>query len=348
MATLCVTATSGCAAYKSQCMSKLILAFAGFIAMGLYQLPMTWAAEKRVVHGWPQLPEGETLGQVAGISIDSHGTVFVFHRGHQPWLEEEPQKLKLVAESVIIAFDGSTGKVISRWGENMFLRPHGMFIDHRDHVWLTDVRRQQVFEFTADGKLVRSFGERQVSGEDASHFNQPTDVAVAPDGSFYVSDGYGNNRVVKFSADGRFLFQWGTKGGDPGQFNLPHGVALDAEGRVYIADRENDRIQVFTAEGKFLTQWKGADIGRPYGIRVGRDGLVYVADGGEQPKTPPDRSKLVVLNRDGRLIASFGRWGNYDGQFMMAHDLAVSPNGTVFVGDINGQRIQKLEWVGPR
>jgi peptidylamidoglycolate lyase len=308
------------------------------------------AADLRVVDGWPQLPDGETLGEVCGVASDSHGNVFVFHRGHRhrPWRDDLTKPAASLPEPAIDVFDGGTGKLLAHWGENTFLLPHGLFIDSDNHVWLTDVGWHQVFEFTGEGKLLQVWGERRVPGEDASHFNKPTDVAVAPDRSFYVSDGYGNNRVAKFSAEGKFLFQWGTKGTGPGEFNLPHGIALDKEGRVYVADRENDRVQVFAPDGKFLTQWKGPQIGRPYGIRVGLDGLVYIADGGELSQTPPDRSKVVVLNRAGTLIASFGRWGNYNGQFMIAHDLGIASNGTVYVGDIDGHRVQKLEWVGSR
>jgi DNA-binding beta-propeller fold protein YncE len=185
------------------------------------------AAELRVVHGWPQLPNGETLGQVSGVASDSRGNIFAFHRGRRSWTDDL-SKAKGIAEQVVVVFDGETGQLLKRWGEETFVLPHGIFIDHMDHVWVTDVGRHQVFEFDHEGKLLRNFGERGVPGEDASHFNKPTDVAVAPNGSFYVSDGYGNNRVAKFSADGKFLFQWGNRGTGPGEFNLPHGVALDA------------------------------------------------------------------------------------------------------------------------
>ena len=219
-----------------------------------------------------------------------------------------------------------------------------MFVDHQGHVWLTDVGRHQVFEYTRDGQLLRTWGVNGVPGNDEGHFNKPTDIAVLPDGSFYVSDGYVNSRVLKFNREGKFEFEWGRKGQGPGEFVVPHGIAVDGKGRVYVADRENDRIQVFSADGKHLATWKNAAFGRPYGIRVGRDDLVYVADGGEQPKTPPNRSKICVLTLEGKVVASLGRWGNYDGQFQMAHDVALSPDGSIYVGDINGQRVQKLRW----
>jgi peptidylamidoglycolate lyase len=296
----------------------------------------------RVLHGWPQLPEGTTLGQVSGVGVDSHGDVFVFHRGSRPWTDD-PSKVGPIPEATIVVFDGRNGKRLAGWGQAMFLLPHGLFIDGQDNVWVTDVGRHQVMEFSHDGKLLREWGEKGVPGDDPSHFDKPTDVAVSSDGSFYVSDGYGNSRVVKFSAEGKFLFQWGKKGAASGEFDLPHGIALDTEGLVYVADRQNDRIQVFTPDGKFLAQWKSEAMGRPYGVRIGRDGHIYVADGGEQPNRPPDRSKVVVLDSAGRVLESFGRWGNYDGQFMIAHDIAVAPDGSVYVGDIDGRRVQKLE-----
>ncbi len=301
------------------------------------------AAELRVVPGWPQLPEGETLGQVSGVGVNTQGDVFVFHRGQRPWMAD-PAQAGPIREAAVWQIDGATGQVKGRWGASTFLLPHGLFVDHRGHVWLTDVGRHQVFEYRADGTLLRTWGENGVGGDGRAHFNKPTDVAVLADGSFYVSDGYVNSRVVKFSADGRYQFEWGKKGGGPGEFVIPHGIAIDATGKVYVADRQNDRIQIFTPDGKFLAQWKNPAFGRPYGLRIGIDGLVYVADGGEQPKAPPHRSKVTVLTLEGKVVTSFGRWGNFDGQFQMAHDLGLASDGSIYVGDINGQRVQKLRW----
>ncbi len=311
----------------------MVLAFVAFAS----------AAELSVMPGWLQLPEGETLGQVSGVGVNTQGDVFVFHRGQRPWMAD-PAQAGPIREAAVWQISGATGQVKSRWGANVFLLPHGLFVDHRGHVWLTDVGRHQVFEYRADGTLLRTWGEDRVGGDDREHFNKPTDVAVLADGSFYVSDGYVNSRVVKFSADGKYQFEWGRKGGGPGEFVIPHGIAIDAAGNVYVADRQNDRIQIFTPDGKFLAQWKNPAFGRPYGLRIGRDGLVYIADGGEQPTAPPHRSKLTVLTLEGKVVTSFGRWGNSDGQFQMAHDLGLAPDGSIYVGDINGQRVQKLRW----
>ena len=158
-----------------------------------------------------------------------------------------------------------------------------------------------------NGKLIFVLGERGVAGADARHFDRPTDVAVLPDGSFYVSDGCRNTRVMKFGPDGKFELQWGSPGSGPGQFNVPHGLAIDSAGRVYVADRENDRVQVFDPSGHFIAQWKATAIGRPYGIALLRGHLMAIADGGEHPDSGSDRSGVSVVDLTGRVIARAGR-----------------------------------------
>ncbi|MFC1720193.1 peptidyl-alpha-hydroxyglycine alpha-amidating lyase family protein [Pseudomonadota bacterium] len=296
----------------------------------------------RVVHGWPQLPEGRVLGEVSGVGVDTHGNVYVFHRNNRTWPPSDELSTTPIAGPTVTAFDAQTGKVVAEWGDNTFAMPHGLTIDRNDNVWLTDVALQQVYKFTLDGELLLTLGERGVSGNDSTHLNRPTDVAVAADGTVYVSDGYNNTRVMQFSPDGLFVGQWGTSGKGPGEFNVPHGLAMDNNGLIYVADRENDRVQIFNQAGKFLGQWKSDAIGRPYGISIAPDGTVLVADGGEQPDNPPDRSGVAVLSLDGSIIERFGRWGNYDGQFQIAHDVAVAPDGAVYVGDITGGRVQKF------
>lgn len=293
-----------------------------------------------VVHGWPDLPPGEILGQATGVGVDSHGNVLVFHRAGRVWMEPFPTDP--IARSTVWVFDGSTGRFLRSWGESSFMMPHGLTVDHDDNVWLTDVALHQVFKFSADGRLLLKVGEAGTPGADASHFNRPTDVAVLKDGSFFVSDGYKNTRVAKFAADGTFLLSWGTPGTGPGQFNLPHGIAVDASGRLFVADRGNSRVQVFDGTGRFLTQWRGSDVGRPYAIALDAAGKAYIADGGDQPPEPPDRAGVVVLDRDGQVLTRFGRFGNYDGQFRIAHDIAVGPDGAVYVVDALGQRLQKF------
>jgi peptidylamidoglycolate lyase len=294
-----------------------------------------------VVHGWPLLPEGRSLDIVAGVGVDSRGDVFVFHRGGRKWPESDTLDTAPIAEPTVVVLDGRTGRQIAQWGANAFAMPHGLSIDRHDHVWLTDVALNQVFEFSHDGRLLRTLGVRGVAGDDSAHFNRPTKVAFASDGSIYVSDGYRNSRVVKFSREGKFELQWGTKGSGAGQFDLPHGIAVDARGRVYVADRNNARVEIFDAGGRFLSEWKGASYGRAFDVAVGPDGNVFIADGGDIPAAEPDRSSVVVVRPDGAVIERFGRYGFYDGELFRAHDLAVGKDGSVYVGGADG-RVQKF------
>ena len=297
----------------------------------------------RVVHGWPQLPPGELLGQVSGVGVDSRGTVIVFRRARRTWPLDDVLSTDSIGAPTILLFDAASGRQVGAWGAGRFAMPHGLAVDQEDNVWVTDVALHQVFKFTRDGVPLLALGERGVPGDDSLHFNRPTDVAVAPDGSFYVSDGYRNSRVVRFSRDGRYLFSWGRKGSGPGEFQVPHGIARDGAGHVYVADRSNARIQVFDSAGRFLAEWKGPELGTPWAVRVGPAGEMYVVDGGDQPATPPDRARILRLTRQGRVIESFGSFGNYDGQFVWPHAVAVAMDGTVYVGDVStGMRVQKF------
>lgn len=298
-----------------------------------------------VARDWPALSEEQSLGLCAGVGVDSQGNVFVFHRNARVWATPFPEEP--IPEPTVTVLDGKTGKVLSSWGAGEFIMPHGLTIDHEDNVWLTDVGRQQVFKYTHDGRLLLTLGERGEAGDDQTHFNLPTDVAVLPDGSFYVSDGYRNTRVVKFDAQGHYQFEWGGKGEEPGKFNLPHGIALDSRGRVYVCDRSNARLQVFDPEGKFLAEWKGPQIGRPYGVSVGTNDHIFLVDGGDQIARQPGRSKAVELDPEGKVVATFGSYGEEPGQFRLGHDIAVARDGAVYIAEGKGRRVQKFTPVIP-
>jgi DNA-binding beta-propeller fold protein YncE len=153
-----------------------------------------------------------------------------------------------------VVFDAK-GRYVRSWGRGLFGNEHAIRVDRDGNVWVTDNGDHQVIKFNPKGERLLTLGVKGKAGEDSGTFNKPTDLAWAPDGSFYVSDGYGNSRVVKFTKDGRYVSAWGSKGSGQGQFNLPHSVAVDAKGQVYVADRENNRIQIFDGNGKFLKQW---------------------------------------------------------------------------------------------
>jgi DNA-binding beta-propeller fold protein YncE len=268
----------------------------------------------RRVAGWPKVPEDVKLGAVSGVATDSDDRVYVLHRGPKP----------------VLVFDRD-GKFLHSWGDDYLKTPHGLRIDASGYIWITDIGNHQVIKFDAKGKPLLTLGKKGEAGTSDDKFDRPTDVAVAPSGEFYVSDGYGNSRVLKFSAKGKLLKQWGKKGTGEGEFNLPHTVVLDAKRRVIVGDRENNRIQVFDADGKFLMQWKEG--GAPYGLFHAGDRL-FVADG--------VANWVKVLGPDGKALGRFGEKGTAPGQLQLPHMLCVDSHGDVYVTEINGKRVQKF------
>ncbi|MDB6075636.1 MAG: repeat containing protein [Verrucomicrobiaceae bacterium] len=310
------------------------------LLIALVSFPAFAGMAYQVVLGWPALPEGHVLGLCAGVGVDSHDNVFVFHRDDRVWKTPFPQQP--IEQPTVSVIEGRSGKLIASWGANEFIMPHGLTLDHEDNVWLTDVGSHQVFKYTHEGRLLLTVGERGKAGADSTHFNLPTDVAVLPDGSFYVSDGYRNSRVVKFDAAGRYQFEWGGKGSAAGQFNLPHGIAADNRRRIFVCDRSNARLQVFDAVGKYITEWKGPAIGRPYGVSIAANGHIFLVDGGDQNASPHDHSKAVELDAEGKVVDTFGSWGKAPGQFQLGHDIAVAHDGSVYVAEGKGARVQKF------
>ncbi len=285
----------------------------------------------QVVPDWLKLPDGIETGETAGVGVDSHNHVFIFHRG---------------ADMPIMCVEGDSGKIVASFGEGLFTNAHGLEIDKDDNVWVTDTLNHQVYKFSHGGDLLLTLGEKGVSGLDETHFNLPTDVVVTPDGEFYVSDGYGNSRVVKFDANGKFLFDWGKRGTAPGEFNLPHGLTLDPQGRVYVADRTNMRIQVFTADGKYICEWGAeqlGEVGRPWGLEYAPDGYLYVIDGSDMQQSTPNVARITKLTLEGEVLETWGSYGTEPGQFSWGHDLAVGRDGAVYTAEVrNNNRAQKF------
>jgi peptidylamidoglycolate lyase len=314
--------------------------------------------------GWPNLPGGLELGQAAGLGIDSRGVVYVFHRGERSWgvgspgpaptlagraralwadlFTAAPEPRETIGQDTILALDPASGALLASFGAGRFQIPHGLALDRDDNIWVTDVGLHQVFKFSPQGELLLTLGEAGRADGDRSHFDGPTDVAVGADGAIYVADGYGNARVVKFSPEGAYLMQWGGRGSAPGQFDVPHGIAIDGRGQVYIADRGNARIQVFDGAGRFLREISGPGIGRPWAVDLGADGTLYAVDGGDQDPAHP-RSGLLALTPEGEVLARWSGYGYAAGSLVWPHDLAVSSRSEVFVAEVlDANRVQKF------
>lgn len=223
------------------------------------------------------LPAGRTMGSSSAIEIDRDGkSVWVAERCGQ-------NNCAGKSEAPVLKFD-KNGKLLKSFGENLFIFPHGLYVDKKGNVWVVDGQGRdgkghQVTKFSPDGKILMTLGKAGVAGETNDTFNQPSDVIEAPDGHIFVADGHGprsNARIVKFDATGKFVKAWGTHGTGPGQFNTPHGLAFDSKGRLFVADRGNNRIQIFDQEGKFLEEWK--QFSRPSGIYIDKNDNIYVSD----------------------------------------------------------------------
>jgi len=296
---------------------------------------------------WPQLSPKYELSQPTGIGIDSFQNIFVFDRTGRKWTDPFPDTV--ITTNTILMLDRNTGKILKSWGDNLFIMPHGLTVDHQNNVWVTDVSLQEVFKFDHDGKLLMRIGITREPGSDSLRFNQPTDVAVAEDGSFYVSDGYKNSRVVKFSAEGKYLFEWGKKGKKPGEFDLPHAIDLDKEGNVYVADRQNDRVQVFDPNGKFLKEYTDKKMENLYSVTVDPvSNHVFATDFLVVMKVFNKGSNILEYDQAGKLITRFGRAANNpDAPVTRYHDIAIDNEGSIYVADILGNRIQKFKRSSP-
>ena len=268
----------------------------------------------RPVAGWPKLPDGVEFGPVSAVAADPNGTVYVLHRGKKP----------------LMAFNRD-GTFLRSWGDGIFKTGHGLRVDVEHNVWATDMAGHQVFKFDPNGKLVLTLGQKDKPGVGPELFNRPTDVAFAANGDFFVTDGYGNSRVVRFSKDGKYLKEWGKKGTGEGEFNLPHAIVIDGKGRLYVGDRENNRVQIFDGDGKFLAQWK--ESGAPYGLFLAGDRL-FVADA--------RASWVLILDAQGKPIGRVGQKGTGAGQFGTPHMLCVDSDGALYIAEVGNKRVQKF------
>ncbi|HEX8012265.1 MAG TPA: peptidyl-alpha-hydroxyglycine alpha-amidating lyase family protein [Casimicrobiaceae bacterium] len=280
----------------------------------------------RAVEGWAKWPEDWNLHDVAGVGIDRNDNVYAFHRGDHP----------------MVVFDRD-GNVLRTWGEDVFRHAHGVHMGPEDTIYLTDDFDHTVRKCALDGSVLLTIG---VPGEAAPFmsgepFRRCTHTALSPRGDIYVSDGYGNARIHKYAPNGKRLLSWGEPGAGPGEFNLPHNIACDADGWVYVADRENHRIQVFDGNGRFERQWH--DLHRPSGMYMppGKSPVCYVGEIGpyyEFNRGAPNLGpRISILSNDGRPLARISTTpsaGTGPGQFISPHGLAVDSRGNLYVGEV--------------
>jgi streptogramin lyase len=279
-----------------------------------------------LVENWAKLPEGESLVDVVGISIDEDDKVYAFGRSRRP----------------LIVFDRD-GNEMDSWGEGLFKRPHGSCMTPEGHIWLADDDSHAVFMFTKKGELLMTLGnvgQKSDTGHRngldifeklssitraAEPFNLPTGVAISSTGDIFVSDGYGNARVHRFSPEGELILSWGEPGAGKGQFRLPHNIWIDKQDRVWIPDRENHRVQIFDTEGTFLDEW--IDLWRPTHVYMDKDEIVYISELSR---------RISIFTIEGELLS---RWGNEphsldDPLFVGPHVICVDSRGDLYVGEV--------------
>jgi DNA-binding beta-propeller fold protein YncE len=274
--------------------------------------------------GWARLPEGWTFKEVADVVVDAGDRVYVFNRGEHPMVVFEPD-----------------GSFVTAWGEELFIRPHGLTLRPDQTLYCVDDAAHCVYRCSLDGRVLQTIGTPRegTPRQSGQPFNLPTKVALDPQtGDLYITDGYGNARVHRYTAEGEHLLSWGTYGTDPGEFNLPHSIATGGDGRVYVADRENHRVQVFDGVGGYLGQWN--NLHRPCGLHI-EGGLAYI---GQLPTSlgvnadyPNLGACVSIHDLTGRRLGRLGdvRYGEGPGQFTAPHSVAIDSRGDIYVGEVS-------------
>lgn len=282
--------------------------FSALLPLALVPIPLH-AADPYVSVGFLEFPEEVELGAVSAVAVGPQDRIYVLHRGEPPLVEFRPE-----------------GTYVRGWGQGLFKVPHGLRVDRKGHIWTTDNGNHVLRKFSREGKLLATLGVegKPASGKDG--FRAPDDLVFDSQGNLFIADS-GNGRIVKLSPEGEYLAEWGKKGKDSGQFATAHGLAIDNSDRIYVADRGNKRVQVFDVTGKHLANWSG--FGNPFGLIVVGDELL-ASEG--------DIHKIFHLDATGKVVA---QWGSPE-TLKLPHMMAVDSQGTLYVAEVNGQRVQKF------
>jgi len=327
-------------------MLKHVLLTTFCMAAAAFAQPNAAPNPYRTVEHWYHLPEGRTMGSTSGVAIAKDGHIWVAERCGANSCRDS--KLDPVME-----FD-SSGKLLRNWGGGMFVFPHGLTIDKDGNLWITDGQGVEgkghtVWKFTPDGKALMTLGKPGVAGDGPDTFNQPNAVAIAPNGDIFVSDGHNtgrnNARVLKFTKDGKFIKQWGGHGSGPGQFEMPHTLAFDSKGRLFVGDRGNNRIQIFDQDGKFLEEW--AQFSRPSGIYIDAHDNLYCTDsesaeGGTYAPHPGWKRGIRIGNiKDGKVIAFIPDPSPGTAVTSAAEGVTADANGVVYGAEVGPKDVKK-------
>ena len=299
-----------------------------------------------LVEGWGQLPPDIDLVEVPAVGVDSADRVYAFNRGEHP----------------MVVFDRD-GRFLGSWGEGLFTRAHGLWVGPDDALYCVDDGDHTVRKCTPEGQVLLTLGvphqpsdSGYVPGDFLSvkfgggPFHRPTNVALSPAGDIYVSDGYGNCRVHRFSPEGRLLQSWGEPGSGPGQFRLVHGIVVGPDGKVYVGDRMNSRVQVFSPNGEFLAEWP--DVYQPNDLYLDAEGHVYVPElgylaslprGGPQPAPGDEYARVTVRDLSGKVLVSItGADPTAPGCFLAPHGARVDSRGDLYVGEVSATNARRL------
>ena len=297
----------------------------------------------RTVRDWAHPPNGAPWAAVTAVEVAPDGAIYVIHRCHDNSCAGRP-------EAPILKFDAS-GKLLKAWGEGMFVFPHGATIDPDGNLWVTDAQIKdgkgyQVFKFSPEGKLLMTLGKAGVASAEPGLFDEPTDVAVAANGDIFITEGHtggtpGNDRVSKFSKDGKFLKAWGKKGSGPGEFNSPHTIAIDSQGRLFVGDRSNNRIQIFDQDGRYIDTWK--QFGRPSGIWIAKDDTMYVADSESWGPDEPGWKKGIRIGsaKTGKVNLFIEDMESTTTEHSGAEGVGVDAAGNVYGAVVRRQMLEK-------